>query len=53
MMQDPYLVAEEVGDRANTILVAIVSRKVVPGPTMRTKLQVGREMYANVTRTIR
>ena len=52
-MRDPYLVAEEAGDRANTILGATVSRKLVHGPTICTKLQVDCEMYAYVTRTIR
>ena len=50
--RDPYLAAEEVDDRANAILGVPGSKKLVHSPTMRTKLQVGRDMYAYATRTV-
>ncbi|VDC00228.1 unnamed protein product [Peniophora sp. CBMAI 1063] len=49
--QDPYLIGEQAGERANTILGAPGSRKHVPSPTMRSKLQVSRDMFAYATRT--
>lgn len=50
--QDPYLAAEEAGDRANAIVGVPGSKKHMPSPTMRSKLQVGRDMFAYATRTI-
>lgn len=43
---DGYIATEHVRNRANAILGKPGSKKLVPSPTMRSKLQVGRDMYA-------
>jgi hypothetical protein len=49
---DPYRAVETMGEHADAIVGVPGSKKRVVSPTMRSKLQVGRDMYAYATRTI-